>query len=49
MALCENNRYSTVAEADPAFRCDVLEGLSSQPRAIPPRWLHLTISGSETF
>ena len=48
MALCENDRYLTVAEVDPAFRCDVLEGLSRLPRAIPPRWLY-DHSGSELF
>src|SRR5271155_4311323 len=48
MVLCENDRYSTVAEADPAFRCDVLEGLSRQPRAIPARWLY-DHAGSELF
>ena len=34
--------------ADPAFGCDVLEGLSRQPRAIPARWLY-DHSGSELF
>jgi L-histidine N-alpha-methyltransferase len=48
MALCENDRYSTVADVDTAFRCDVLEGLSCQPRAIPARWLY-DHSGSELF
>jgi L-histidine N-alpha-methyltransferase len=48
MALCEDDRYSTVAEVDPAFRCDVLEGLSRRSRAIPPRWLY-DHSGSELF
>jgi dimethylhistidine N-methyltransferase len=48
MALCENDRHLTVAEVDPAFRCDVLQGLSSQTRAIPARWLY-DHSGSELF
>ena len=48
MVLCENDRYLTDADVDPAFRCDVLEGLSRQPRAIPPRWLY-DHSGSELF
>ncbi len=48
MALCENERYLTVAGVDRAFRCDVLEGLSRLPRAIPPRWLY-DHSGSELF
>jgi L-histidine N-alpha-methyltransferase len=48
MALCENDRHLTVAEVDPTFRNDVLEGFSSQPRAIPARWLY-DHSGSELF
>ncbi len=48
MALCEDDRYLTVSEVDPDFRCDVLEGLSRRPRAIPPRWLY-DHSGSELF
>ncbi len=48
MVLCENDRYLTVADTDPAFRFDVLEGLSRQPRAIPPRWLYDHF-GSELF
>ena len=48
MVLCENDRHFTVVEADPAFRRDVLEGLSRRPRAIPARWLY-DHSGSEFF
>ncbi len=48
MALYDNDRYTTVDEADPAFRCDVLEGLSRRPRAIPARWLY-DHSGSALF
>lgn len=33
---------------DPAFRADVLAGLSSRPRAIPARWLY-DRTGSELF
>lgn len=36
------------AEADPAFRADVLAGLKSDPRAIPARWLY-DLRGSELF
>ncbi len=33
---------------DPAFRADVLNGLKSDPRAIPARWLY-DLKGSELF
>ena len=36
------------AEVDPAFRYDVLNGLSIPPRAIPARWLY-DRSGAELF
>ena len=36
------------AEADPAFRRDVLLGLAGRPRAIPARWLY-DRAGSELF
>jgi len=48
MALQENDQRSPVAEFDPAFRRDVLEGLSRRPRAIPACWLY-DRSGSELF
>jgi dimethylhistidine N-methyltransferase len=35
-----NDRQLRLAEVDPAFRHDVLKGLSVQPRAIPARWLY---------
>jgi dimethylhistidine N-methyltransferase len=36
------------AEADPAFRADVLRGLAARPRAIPARWFY-DKRGSELF
>jgi L-histidine Nalpha-methyltransferase len=36
----QTDRRQTAAEADPAFRRDVLKGLSIRPRAIPSRWLY---------
>lgn len=48
MLLCQNDRHLRVAEADPAFRYDVLNGFSIRPRAIPARWLY-DRSGSELF
>jgi hypothetical protein len=38
--------HSTLA--DPAFRADVLAGLSGRPRAIPARWFY-DRHGSELF
>src|ERR1700750_2776361 len=35
-------------QADPAFRADVLAGLSARPRAIPARWFY-DRRGSELF
>jgi uncharacterized SAM-dependent methyltransferase len=35
-----NDRQLRLAEVDPAFRHDVLKGLSVHPRAIPARWLY---------
>jgi dimethylhistidine N-methyltransferase len=40
MLIGEHPRQSLLAEADPAFRRDVLKGLSAIPRAIPARWLY---------
>jgi len=48
MLLCEYQRQSLFAEVDPAFRQDVLKGLSVSPRAIPARWLY-DGRGSELF
>jgi dimethylhistidine N-methyltransferase len=41
-------RHLHASEADPAFRRDVLRGLSIRPRAIPPRWFY-DHAGSELF
>jgi hypothetical protein len=41
-------RQPGILEVDPAFRHDVLRGLSLRPRAIPTRWLY-DCSGSERF
>jgi L-histidine Nalpha-methyltransferase len=38
--LRENHSKPGFAEADPAFRHDVLNGLSIEPRMIPARWLY---------
>jgi uncharacterized SAM-dependent methyltransferase len=40
MLVYPNDRQLRLAEVDPAFRDDVLKGLSVQPRAIPARWLY---------
>jgi L-histidine Nalpha-methyltransferase len=48
MLLCRNGRHSRVADVDPAFRRDVLNGLSTRPRAIPARWFYDRL-GSEIF
>jgi dimethylhistidine N-methyltransferase len=40
--------FTELIEADPAFRRDVLNGLSSQARAIPARWFY-DRTGSELF
>lgn len=40
MLRCQNNRQSHLQHVDPAFRDDVLRGLSAEPRAIPARWLY---------
>jgi L-histidine N-alpha-methyltransferase len=46
--LCDNDRNSGFAEVNPAFRHDVLTGLSIKPRTIPARWLY-DRRGSELF
>lgn len=48
MLLRQNGRHLPFAEVDPAFRYDVLNGLSIRPRAIPARWLY-DRSGAELF
>src|ERR1700755_1502734 len=48
MLLRQNDRPLHLSQVDPAFRHDVLKGLSVQPRAIPPRWLY-DRRGSELF
>ena len=48
MLLCQSNRHLDFAEIDPAFRHDVLNGLSIRPRAIPARW-HYDRWGSVLF
>ena len=48
MLLCQEERQWVFPEADPAFRGDVLKGLSVKPRAIPARWLY-DRRGSELF
>ena len=40
MFHCQFDKQLDPTVVDPAFRYDVLEGLSVQPRAIPARWLH---------
>lgn len=35
-----NVRYMPAIDVDPAFRRDVLNGLTVRPRAIPPRWFY---------
>jgi Histidine-specific methyltransferase, SAM-dependent len=46
--LRESDRKPGFAEAAPAFRHDVLNGLSIEPRTIPARWLY-DRRGSELF
>jgi uncharacterized SAM-dependent methyltransferase len=36
----QNDHASRLAQVDPAFRHDVLKGLSAEPHAIPARWLY---------
>jgi len=48
MLLRQNGRHLPFAEVDPAFRYDVLNGLSIRPRAIPARWLY-DRPGAELF
>jgi L-histidine N-alpha-methyltransferase len=48
MLLRQNDRHVRFAEVDPAFRYDVLNGLSIRPRAIPACWLY-DRSGSALF
>jgi L-histidine Nalpha-methyltransferase len=48
MLRLQNDQPLPVAVADPAFRYDVLKGLSHRPRAIPPCWLYDRF-GSELF
>ena len=40
--------YMRSVEVDPAFRRDVLNGLTMRPRAIPARWFY-DRAGSELF
>ena len=40
--------FTELVEADPAFRRDVLSGLSAPSRAIPARWFY-DRAGSELF
>ena len=48
MLLWHDDTRLRAAEADPAFRRDVLNGLAGRPRAIPPRWFY-DRTGSELF
>src|SRR5271156_6200891 len=48
MLLYQNDGSLCFAEVDPAFRRDVLDGLTSRPRTIPPRWFY-DRAGSELF
>ena len=48
MLLWQDDSRPRAAEADPAFRRDVLNGLSARPRAIPARWFY-DRTGSELF
>ncbi|HEV7444302.1 MAG TPA: L-histidine N(alpha)-methyltransferase, partial [Steroidobacteraceae bacterium] len=43
-----NDTECTVSTPNPAFRADVLAGLSARPRAIPARWFY-DRRGSELF
>jgi dimethylhistidine N-methyltransferase len=44
----QDTRHRRFIEADPAFRRDVLNGLTIRPRAIPARWFY-DRAGSELF
>ena len=44
----QSARQPRVRETDPAFRRDVLKGLATRPRAIPPHWFY-DHAGSELF
>jgi L-histidine Nalpha-methyltransferase len=48
MIRYQNDLCSRLAEVDPAFRRDVLNGLTLRPRTIPCRWLY-DRTGSELF
>lgn len=49
MLLTTNmDAISPMSDTDPAFRADVLAGLSARPRAVPARWLY-DRAGSEWF
>ncbi len=48
MSAPQNARDMRIAGADPAFRHDVLNGLSVRPRGIPARWFY-DRAGSELF
>jgi L-histidine N-alpha-methyltransferase len=48
MLLYQNDETMCFAEADPAFRRDVLNGLACRPRTIPARWFY-DRAGSELF
>jgi dimethylhistidine N-methyltransferase len=47
-ARSEARSWEAVSAADPAFRADVLAGLTARPRAIPARWFY-DRRGSELF
>jgi L-histidine Nalpha-methyltransferase len=44
----QNDQDVRIAEVDPVFRRDVLNGLAAHPRAIPARWFYDRV-GSELF
>jgi len=48
MLLWHDDTRLRAAEADPAFRRDVLNGLAARPRTIPARWFY-DRAGSELF
>jgi dimethylhistidine N-methyltransferase len=48
MLLWHDDTRLRAAEADPAFRRDVLNGLAARPRTIPARWFY-DRTGSELF
>jgi L-histidine N-alpha-methyltransferase len=48
MLARQNTQYTRFTEVDPAFRRDVLNGLTIRPRAIPARWFY-DRAGSELF